>query len=256
MHAQHRAGNIGTRAHRTSRLPANGPTRGPRGRNLPETARRDRSTSALRGSPVVRDRAPWVRSGTGRARRPAARWREEEHTPRSDGDFRSRGSRGATRSFHGSVSTRSETARTGRRERATPAKAAPMARSRARRAAGMEAAGPVRAAGAARCPLLHTDGTDPAATTSRGSRARRRSGGNDASFARDRPPPLPQQKGRCPRSSQHAQLQSGSFGHAALVPGRLPDDFDIYPGDAGNRFHLGPRVRFEHVAHPAAGCRH
>ena len=181
MHGRHRVGNNGTRAHRTSRLPANGSTRGPRGRNPRETARRARSTPSRRGSPAVRERAPWVRSGTRRARRRAARSPVEPHTPRSDGDSRSRGWRAAPRSFHGSVSMPSETARTGRRERSTPATAAPMARPRARRAASKEADGLVSVAEAERGPLLDSVGTDRAAWPSPWSRARPRTGENSAS---------------------------------------------------------------------------
>ncbi len=183
MHVQHRVGSSGTRAHRTSRLPANGPTTGPRGRNPPETARRVGSRPSRRGLPAVRERAPWVHSGTRRARRRAARSPVEPHIPRSDGDFRSRGSRAGTTSFHGSVSTPSKTARTGRRERSTPVTAAPMTLPRARRAASTAADGPVWVAEAGRGPLLDSVGTDRAAWPSPCSRARPRIDENSASSA-------------------------------------------------------------------------
>jgi len=102
----------------------------------------------------------------------------------------STGSRGETTSFHGSVSTPSETARTGRRERATPERAAPVAAPRPRRAASKEAGGPLWLAGAERGPFLDSAGTDRAVWPSPWCPARRRTGENDASSAhgRQRPP--------------------------------------------------------------------
>src|SRR3984893_4255009 len=56
--------------------------------------------------------------------------------------------------------------------------------------------------------------------------------------------------------SQHPELQLGSFGHPACVPGRIPDDLDVDLGNAGNRLHLRACVLFQHIAHSAARRGH
>src|SRR6266849_8132975 len=57
-------------------------------------------------------------------------------------------------------------------------------------------------------------------------------------------------------ASHPAELEPGSVRHPARVPGRIPDDLDVDPPDAGNALHLAPDVLLEHVAHAAPGRGH
>ena len=123
-------------------------------------------------------------------------WRQERVSFRRGEGSRSKDWREETRTFRGTVSTRSARVRSGRRARRSRSRGGRDPRRPRHRAASTEALCPCRGKGGEPATLPRSDGTDLAAWPSRGSPSRPQSGGGGASSARDtrrrspRPTPL------------------------------------------------------------------
>jgi len=160
-----------------------------------------RSTASRRAPLAVQAHARAARSGIPRACHPSPRARAAPHSPRSDADSRSTDWHAATTWSRRLACMPSAIARTGKRARPTRTTAAPTAQSRSHRAANREAGTQLWAGGGERNPLPRTAETDQAASPNPCSRATPRTGGSGASSVRGRPPRLPRERDRRPRSS-------------------------------------------------------